>query len=73
MSEVKFEIVEEITKLAETSGGYTLAVNMVSWNDAEPKVDIRRWDPNGNPKKGIALTREQAIMMAETILEKANY
>lgn len=46
---------------------------MVSWNDAEPKVDIRRWDPNGNPKKGIALTREQAVMMAEAILEKANY
>lgn len=73
MADVKFEIVEELAKLAETSGGYTLAVNLVSWNDAEPKVDIRRWDPNGNPKKGIALSKEQAVMMAETILEKANY
>lgn len=73
MAEIKFEIVEEVAKLAETSGGYTLAVNMVSWNGAEPKVDIRRWSPDGNPKKGIALTKEQAVMMAEAILEKANY
>nr|CAI9752014.1 DNA binding protein [uncultured phage]CAI9752184.1 DNA binding protein [uncultured phage] len=53
MSEIKFEKLEHIATLAETSGGYTLEVNLVSWNDKEAKVDIRRWDPQGNPKKGI--------------------
>lgn len=56
MSEIKFEKLEHIATLAETSGGYTLEVNLVSWNDKEAKVDIRRWDPQGNPKKGIALS-----------------
>ena len=41
MSEIKFEKLEHIATLAETSGGYTLEVNLVSWNDKEAKVDIR--------------------------------
>ena len=37
MSEIKFEKLEHIATLAETSGGYTLEVNLVSWNDKEAK------------------------------------
>ena len=46
---------------------------MVSWNDKEAKVDIRRWDPQGNPKKGIALSTTEALEAAEAILQKVNF
>ena len=73
MSEIKFEKLEHIATLAETSGGYTLEVNLVSWNDKEAKVDIRRWDPQDNPKKGIALSTTEALEAAEAILQKVNF
>lgn len=73
MSEIKFEKLEHIATLAETSGGYTLEVNLVSWNDKEAKVDIRRWNPQGNPKKGIALSTTEALEAAEAILQKVNF
>ena len=44
MSEIKFEKLEHIATLAETSGGYTLEVNLVSWNDKEAKVDRGEFD-----------------------------
>ena len=40
MAEIKYEITEEIGILSERSG-WTKELNMVSWNDRDPKFDIR--------------------------------
>lgn len=37
------EIVRPITVLSENERGYTKEINLVSWNGAEPKFDIRNW------------------------------
>lgn len=60
MSEVKFEIVEELCVLSESSKGWTKEINLVSWNDAAPVYDIRTWSP-GKEKagKGITLNEEE--------------
>jgi len=62
MKEFKYEIVEELGVLSEKNG-YTKEVNLISYNEAEPKVDIRTWsvDDDGNKKmgKGITLTKEE--------------
>ena len=39
------EIVETIAVLSENEKGYTKEINLVSWNGAEPKLDIRNWYP----------------------------
>ena len=61
MSEVKFEIKEELGTLSESAKGWTKEVNLISWNSAEPKYDIRDWAPNHEKMgKGITLTAEEA-------------
>ena len=60
MSEVKFEIVEELCVLSESPKGWTKELNLVSWNGAAPVYDIRTWSP-GKEKagKGVTLNEEE--------------
>ena len=61
MSEIKFEIKEELGTLSESAKGWTKEVNLISWNSAAPKYDIRDWAPNHEKMgKGITLTAEEA-------------
>lgn len=61
MSEIKFEIQEELGTLSESAKGWTKEVNLISWNGAAAKYDIRDWAPNHEKMgKGITLTAEEA-------------
>lgn len=57
MSEFKYEIIKELGVISERKGGWSKQLNLISWNDAEPKYDIRDWAP-GREKmgKGISLS-----------------
>ena len=58
MSEFKYEITERIAVLSERKN-WTKELNMVSWNDREPKYDIRDWNhKDGKMGKGVTLTQE---------------
>lgn len=61
MAEFSFEILSEIGVLSETPKGWRKELNLISWNGASPKYDIREWAP-GHEKmgKGITLTVEEA-------------
>lgn len=61
MADFKYEIKEEIAVLSENSKGWKKELNLISWNDGEPKYDIREWSP-GHEKmgKGITFTKEEA-------------
>lgn len=64
MSEVNFEIKEELGILSESTKGWTKEVNLISWNSAAPKYDIRDWAPNHEKMgKGITLTAEEAEVL----------
>lgn len=54
MAYIKYEIVKEIGVLSESQKGWTKELNLVSWNGAEPKYDLRDWSPN-HEKMGKAL------------------
>ena len=41
MAEFKYEITERIAVLSQSPNGWERQLNMVSWNDREPKYDIR--------------------------------
>lgn len=60
MADIKYEIIEEIGVLSENAKGWRKELNLISWNDAVPKYDIREWAP-GHEKmgKGVTLTKEE--------------
>lgn len=56
MAELKFEITERIGVLSENAKGWTKELNKVSWNEREPKYDLREWNPDHSRMgKGITL------------------
>ena len=68
MADIKFEIVEEIGVLSESSKGWRKELNLVSWNGAAAKYDIRDWAPNHEKMgKGITLTEDEAQKLKELL------
>ncbi|MGN0683311.1 MAG: YdbC family protein [Oscillospiraceae bacterium] len=66
MAEITFKITKELGVISETSKGWTRELNMVSWNDHEPKYDIRDWSPDHTRmSKGIGLTEEEMKKLVE--------
>ena len=60
MADIKYEITEEIGILSESSKGWTKELNLISWNDREPKYDIREWAPDHEKMgKGVTLSIEE--------------
>ena len=66
--EVKYQIVESLGILSNTASGWTKELNLVSWNDGEPKYDIRQWSPDHTKMgKGVSLSREEAQELMELL------
>ncbi|MCT4611885.1 MAG: PC4/YdbC family ssDNA-binding protein [Clostridia bacterium] len=60
MAEIKFEILKHLGVISKSENGWTKEVNLISWNDRDPKIDIRDWGPNKEKAgKGITLTEEE--------------
>jgi hypothetical protein len=59
MKNIIRKITEELAVLSVSGSGYTKEINLVSWNGAEPKYDIRSWSP-GREKCGKGITLTQA-------------
>ena len=60
MADFKFDIVEHLGVISENSKGWTKELNLVSWNGARPKFDLRDWAPNHEKMgKGITLSNEE--------------
>ena len=68
MAEIKYEIAQEICVLSESARGWTKELNLVSWNDREPKFDIREWAPeHSRMGKGVTLSKEEMQMILDTM------
>ena len=59
MKNIDIKITEDLAVLSVSGSGYTKEINLVSWNGAEPKYDIRSWSP-GREKCGKGITLTQA-------------
>lgn len=68
MGEVKFVKVKMIGDLTEKKNGWTLELNLVSWNDGDAKYDIRSWSPEGKPGRGVTLTSEELKKLRDLII-----
>ena len=61
MAEIKYEIIEQLGVLSETEKGWKKELNLISWNNREPKYDIRDWSENHEKMgTGITLTEDEA-------------
>lgn len=70
MADFKYDIVDHIGVLSENAKGWTKEINLISWNGAAPKYDIRDWAPEHEKMgKGVTLTAEE-IQKLKEILSK---
>jgi len=68
MADIKFEIFQKIGVISTTSRGWTKELNLVSWNDREPKYDLRDWAPDGQTMgKGVTLTLQELLALKELL------
>ena len=68
MSEIKYEIVKKIGVLSKAGSGWTKELNLIRWNDREPKYDLRDWSADGEKLgKGITLSREELTALKELL------
>jgi len=68
MTEIKYEIVKKIGVLSQAGSGWTKELNLISWNDREPKYDLRDWSADGEKMgKGVTLSREELSALKELL------
>lgn len=68
LGEIKYDIVESLGIMSESQRGWTKELNLISWNDREPKYDIREWAP-GREKmgKGVTLSKDEIIALRDIL------
>jgi hypothetical protein len=70
MADIKFEITKSLGVLSEGSKGWQKEVNLVSWNERKPKMDIRDWGPEHEKVgKGVTLNKEELKKLKELLDE----
>lgn len=68
MAEFKYEIKQEIGVLSESAKGWRKELNLVSWNGAAPKYDLRDWAPNHEKMgKGVTLSKNEIQKLRELL------
>jgi hypothetical protein len=68
MADIKYEITKSLGILSEGSRGWQKEINLVSWNERTPKIDIRDWAPEHEKMgKGVTLNREELIQLRDIL------
>lgn len=68
MADFKFELTKEIGVLSESAKGWRKELNLISWNDATPKYDLRDWAPDHEKMgKGVTLSEEEIQKLKELL------
>jgi hypothetical protein len=69
MSEIKYEVIKKIGVLSTSTSGWVKEVNLISWNDREPKYDIRDWSADrAKMGKGVTLSAEELSALKELLV-----
>lgn len=64
-----YEIKQNIGVLSDT-GTLATELNLISYNDAAPKFDLRKWrviDGQKKMQKGITMTREELLALRDLL------
>ena len=67
--EFTYEIKKNFGTLSNT-GTLTVELNLISYNGADPKYDLRKWrmkDDKPTMQKGITMTREELLALRDLL------
>jgi len=68
MSEIQYELIKNIGVLSKSASGWSKELNLISWNDREPKYDLRDWSADHSKMgKGVTLTKEELLSLKELL------
>jgi hypothetical protein len=68
MANLKYEIVETVGIISEGAKGWNKELNLISWNEREPKYDLRDWDQTHEKMgKGITLSKEELSQLKKLL------
>ena len=66
--ELKFEILNDLGTISESTKGWSKKLTRIIWNEDEPKYHIRAWDSELKKMgKGITLTEKELRQLKELI------
>lgn len=66
---MKYEIIKQLGVLEGDPEGYRVEANIMSWDGRTPKLDIRKWRPDGKPASGLCLSEEGLQKLQEIIAD----
>ena len=70
MSNFQYEITKNIGTISESPKSWTKELNLISWNNRDPKYDLRDWAPEHEKMgKGITLTKEELKELRDILNE----
>ncbi len=68
MSEIKYEIIQTIGVISMSASGWAKELNIISWNDRDPKYDLRDWSANHQKMgKGVTLSAEELLALRDLL------
>jgi hypothetical protein len=66
--ELKYEISQHIGILSEGVKGWSKEHNLISWNNPEPKYDIREWSPEHDKMgKSVTLLKDEIVALKDLL------
>ena len=68
MSEIKYEIINKIGVLSTSASGWSKELNLISWNDRDPKYDLRDWSADHSKMgKGVTLSADELTALKQLL------
>jgi hypothetical protein len=68
MTEIQYELIQNIGVLSTSKSGWAKELNLISWNDREPKYDLRDWSADHEKMgKGVTLTKEELLALKDLL------
>jgi hypothetical protein len=68
MPDIKYEIVKKIGVVSRAGSGWVKELNLISWNDRDPKYDLRDWAADGSKMgKGVTLSKDELLALRDLL------
>ncbi|WP_407941577.1 YdbC family protein [Metabacillus schmidteae] len=68
LANIKYEIQENVGTISEGAKGWKRELNLISWNNRDPKYDLRDWDEQHEKMgKGLTLSKEELIKLRDLL------
>lgn len=67
-NEISMKLIRTVGTLSENEKGWKKQLKVISWNDAEPKYDLRAWNPEEDRSgKGLTMTLDELKALGDII------